>query len=227
MTMPAAPRVLPCGDAAVLAEVDDLDAVRALHGALTAAAPAGLIDVVPAARTVLVTFDPAATDAATVGALVRACGRAASTGSSAGLAAGSAGAASVGLADGPGVVEVPVRYDGPDLAEVGRLTGLGARGVVAAHTAQVWTVAFCGFAPGFGYLVGASGGLTVPRRASPRTRVPAGSIGLAGEFTGVYPRESPGGWQLLGVTDLAVWDPAREPPALLRPGVRVRFVERP
>ena len=116
-------------------------------------------------------------------------------------------------------------YDGEDLAEVGRLTGLGERGVVEAHTGQTWTVAFAGFSPGFGYLIGQDDRLHVPRRDNPRTKVPAGSVGLAGEFSGVYPRESPGGWQLLGRTDLAMWDLDRDPPALLHPGVRVRFVE--
>lgn len=199
-------RMLPCGDAAVLVELDSIDAVRALHAALEAAPPVGAVDLVPAARTVLVAFDPALTDHARVAGDVRAAQRVA--------APAPAGA----------LVEVPVRYDGPDLEEVGRLTGLGAAGVVAAHTGQLWTVAFCGFAPGFGYLTGESAALVVPRRLSPRTRVPAGAVGLAGEFSGVYPRESPGGWQLLGVTDVPVWDPARAEPALLRPGVRVRFV---
>ena len=86
-------------------------------------------------------------------------------------------------------------------------------------------VAFCGFAPGFGYLVGADDRLDVPRRSNPRTRVPAGAVALAGKFSGVYPRESPGGWQLLGHTSVRTWDVRREPPALLVPGVRVRFVE--
>ena len=125
-----------------------------------------------------------------------------------------------------GEVEIAVDYDGPDLDEVGRLTGLGARGVVDAHTGQVWTVAFVGFAPGFGYLVGEDARLHVPRRADPRTRVPAGAVALAGEFSGVYPRPSPGGWQLVGTTDVRLWDLDGEPPALLRPGVRVRFRER-
>jgi KipI family sensor histidine kinase inhibitor len=124
-----------------------------------------------------------------------------------------------------GDVEVPVTYDGEDLAEVGELTGLGERGVVEAHTAQEWTVAFCGFSPGFGYLVGTDDRLHVPRRSTPRTRVPAGAVALAGEFAGVYPRESPGGWQLIGHTGLRAWDIDRDPPALLLPGVRVRFVE--
>jgi KipI family sensor histidine kinase inhibitor len=120
---------------------------------------------------------------------------------------------------------VPVRvvYDGPDLAEVAELTGLGVAGVVAAHTGTPWRVAFGGFAPGFAYLADGDPRLVVPRRSEPRTSVPAGSVGLAGEFSGVYPRESPGGWQLVGRTDAVLWDARRTPPALLSPGTWVRF----
>jgi KipI family sensor histidine kinase inhibitor len=120
-------------------------------------------------------------------------------------------------------VEIPVTYDGPDLAEVARLTGLPADEVVRRHAAAEYVVAFSGFAPGFGYLTGLPAELRVPRRDSPRTAVPAGSVAVAGEFTGVYPRRSPGGWQLLGRTDAVLWDPERDPPALLVPGTRVRF----
>jgi KipI family sensor histidine kinase inhibitor len=122
-------------------------------------------------------------------------------------------------------VEIPVTYDGPDLDDVAVLTGLTRDGVVAAHTGTDWRVGFGGFAPGFAYLVGGDPRLRVPRRSEPRTRVPAGAVGLAGEFSGIYPRESPGGWQLLGTTDVVLWDADREPPALLVPGTIVRFVE--
>ena len=121
------------------------------------------------------------------------------------------------------VRRIPVRYDGPDLPEVARLTGLAEDEVVAAHTGSTWRVAFGGFAPGFAYLVGGDPRLQVPRRDTPRTRVPAGSVGLAGEFTGVYPRESPGGWQLIGRTGTVLWDLTREEPALLTAGGTVRF----
>jgi KipI family sensor histidine kinase inhibitor len=120
-------------------------------------------------------------------------------------------------------VEIDVVYDGADLEEVARLTGLSQDEVVAAHTAAPLRVGFGGFAPGFAYLIGGDERLHVPRRAEPRTRVPAGSVGLAGEFSGVYPRESPGGWQLIGRTDAVLWDVNREPPALLLPGSWVRF----
>lgn len=200
-------KVLTCGDVALLLEVQDLDAVLGLHAALQADPPHGVVDLVPAARTVLVRVDPAVTTVERVAQAVR--------------------AVELGPRDGGSspLVEVPVVYDGDDLDEVAELTGLGRDGVVAAHTEQTWTVAFVGFAPGFGYLVGEDERLHVPRRSTPRTRVPAGAVGLAGEFSGVYPRASPGGWQLVGRTDLALWDLHREPPALLAPGARVRFVQ--
>jgi KipI family sensor histidine kinase inhibitor len=120
-------------------------------------------------------------------------------------------------------VTIPVSYDGPDLAEVASLTGLSTDEVIAEHLAPVYTVAFTGFAPGFGYLTGLPDTLQVPRRGEPRTRVPAGSVGLAGEYTGVYPRSSPGGWQLIGRTEQPLWNADADPPALLAPGDRVRF----
>ncbi len=198
-------RFLRCGREAVLVEVDDLDEALALYAALRDAALPGVTDLVPAARTVLVRLDPAVTSPARVRSAV---------------------------ADLPvdrtrrpdaGTVTVPVRYDGPDLADVAAHTGLTEADVIARHTGSAWTVAFAGFAPGFGYLTGGDPRLDVPRRETPRTRIPAGSVGLAGRFSGVYPHDSPGGWQLIGSTTLRVWDLDREPPALLAPGVRVRF----
>ena len=121
------------------------------------------------------------------------------------------------------VVSIEVDYSGADLAEVAERSGLEPDEVVAAHTGQVWTVAFCGFAPGFGYLVGEHDQLRVPRRDRPRTSVPAGAVGLADAFSGIYPRPGPGGWQLIGRTDATLWNLDRDPPALLRPGMRVRF----
>ncbi|PRX92495.1 KipI family sensor histidine kinase inhibitor [Allonocardiopsis opalescens] len=200
-------RILDCGDSAVLVELADLDEVLGCYAALVERPPPHVVDLVPAARTVLVRVRPgpgvlAEVRAALAGLRPRAGAR----------------------ADG-GLVEVPVHYDGADLADVAELTGLSEAEVVAAHTGREWRVAFCGFAPGFGYLVGGDPRLKVPRREQSRVRVPAGSVALAGEFSGVYPRSSPGGWQLLGRTELAVWDPGREPAALLAPGVRVRFVD--
>lgn len=200
-------RLLPCAGSGLLVELDDLDAVLALYAELVEDLPEGVVDLIPAARTLLLRIDPARTDPGRVARAVRAA------------------EPRSGHRLDAGRLEIPVRYDGEDLAEVGRLTGLGERGVVEAHTAQEWTVAFCGFAPGFGYLVGTDDRLTVPRRDNPRTRVPARSVALAGQFTGVYPRESPGGWQLIGHTPVQPWDLERDPPALLVPGLRVTFVE--
>ncbi|MFL1377379.1 MULTISPECIES: 5-oxoprolinase subunit B family protein [unclassified Nocardiopsis] len=200
-------RVLTCADSGVLVEVADLTEVIALGAALEAAPVPGVADVVPAARTVLLRLAPGADPGAVAAAVER-------------VPLAPAGE----RAEGETVV-VPVVYDGEDLADVAELTGLTPRGVVQAHTAATWTVAFCGFAPGFGYMVCDDERLHVPRRAEARTRVPAGSVALAGEFTGVYPRSSPGGWQLLGRTEEKIWDLRRDPPGLLRPGVRVRFEE--
>lgn len=199
-------RILPYGDTALLAELDDLGQVLDLYGHLRADEPPGLVSLVPATRTLLVEFDPDRTSAGTIG---RRLEQASGTG-------------------GPDVpapeVTLPVVYDGQDLEEVVDLTGLADRdAVVAAHTGQIWTVGFVGFAPGFAYLVGEDDRLRVPRRGDPRSAVPAGAVGLADAFSGVYPRSSPGGWQLIGRTEVEVWDLDRDPPALLRPGARVRF----
>ncbi|TQM65004.1 5-oxoprolinase subunit B family protein [Humibacillus xanthopallidus] len=213
---PAPPlRLLPMGDAALLVETNGIDAVLALAEALAPLAHAGtgiwadVDDLVPAARTLLVVARPT-TDLDELGRVIVDAARTASVGAA---------------TSGQRLVEIPVVYDGPDLAEVGALTGLAPDEVVAAHTGADWRVGFGGFAPGFAYLVGGDPRLTVARRAEPRTRVPAGSVGLAGEFSGIYPRESPGGWQLIGTTHVVLWDADRQPPALLAPGTTVRFVE--
>ena len=200
-------RVLPSGTTALLVEVDSLDDVLALHAALHEDLPRGVVDVVPAARTVLVVTDQAITALTEVEAAIRRL------------------RPRRDRRAGGDLVEIPVRYDGEDLADVGALLRIDPADVVRRHTGEEWTVAFSGFAPGFGYLTSASGSWDVPRRASPRTKVPAGSVALAGEFSGVYPRESPGGWQHIGRTEVAVFDLDREPAALLRPGVLVRFVD--
>jgi KipI family sensor histidine kinase inhibitor len=194
------------GDRAFLVELADTAAVVAWTAAARAADLTGVVDLVPAARTVLVVAESAQA-AATVRQAV----------------AGLEPATSAVTADGP-TIEVPVTYDGPDLEHVARLTGLDVDEVVAAHTASPWQVAFTGFAPGFSYLTAGDPRLDVPRRDEARTRVPTGSVGLAGPFSGVYPRESPGGWQLIGHTELLMWDLDRDPPALLQPGTLVQFV---
>ncbi|MFD5181647.1 allophanate hydrolase subunit 1 [Streptomyces sp. NPDC058372] len=199
-------RFLPCADQGVLVEAGSLDEAMALYRALADRPPPGVDALVPAARTVLLRLAPGA-DPARVEQAVR--------GAESGDARSRAGE----------VVRIPVAYDGADLPQVAEVTGLSVREVVRLHTGAVWTVAFGGFAPGFGYLTGGPPELTVPRRAESRTRVPAGAVGLAGEFSGVYPRPSPGGWQLIGRTEREMWREDRTPPALLRPGVRVRFEE--
>lgn len=196
----------PMGERAILAEVDDLARVLGLHAALAASPPAGVDDLVPAARTVLVAFDPARIAPATVRAWV--------------LSA----ATSAPDAASPGpLVEIPVRYDGADLDDTAALLGIRPAELVARHAAA-WTVAFTGFAPGFAYLVSDAWPFDVPRLPQPRTRVPAGAVGLAGEFTGAYPRETPGGWRLIGTTDAPLFTPDAPDPVLLTPGARVRFV---
>ncbi|HVV12732.1 allophanate hydrolase subunit 1 [Amycolatopsis sp.] len=198
-------RLLRCADSGLLVELDELNEVLTLHAALTAELPKGVTELVPASRSLLLRLDPEHADIEQIEGLIR------------------------GL---PGrvpaeqeLVSVPVVYDGEDLHDVARLTGLTEFEIVDAHTSTEWTVSYAGFAPGFGYLSGGSPLLNVPRRHVARTRVPAGSVGLSGTFSGIYPRDTPGGWQLIGHTELDIWRTDRNPPALLRPGVRVRFQE--
>ena len=197
-------RILTASDRALLVEADDLEQAMRLNLAWDGAP--GVVERIPGARTVLVRFDPLRTSAVALAEV---------------LAATEADA--VELPDA-GEVTVPVRYDGEDLDEAAALLGVSAEELVRRHLAAEWRVAFSGFAPGFGYAVSGDPLFDVPRRSSPRTRVPAGSVALAGAFSGVYPRESPGGWQLIGRTALEMWDIDRDPPALLAPGRRVRFV---
>lgn len=188
------------GDRALLLETD---APHALRAAVAAAGLPGVTEIVPGARTVLVVFSGPFGDAARR------------------LADLEAEAADVAGR----LVEIPVVYDGADLAEVAELTGLAAAEVVRRHAAAEYTVAYLGFSPGFAYLTGLDPALEVPRKATPRTSVPAGSVAIAGPYTSVYPSASPGGWMLLGRTDLRLWDVDRDPPSLLEPGDRVRFSE--
>ncbi|ELP67472.1 TIGR00370 family protein [Streptomyces turgidiscabies Car8] len=199
-------RALPVGDDALLIEVSSGDRAQALHAELLRRRTEGTLsvrEIVPAARTVLLD----------------------------GLADPARLASELTTSDVPptlprteDVIELPVRYDGPDLADVAALWGVSEEAVARIHAGTEFRVAFCGFAPGFGYLTGLPARYDVPRRATPRTSVPAGSVGLAGSYTGVYPRASPGGWQLIGTTDAVLWDHTRVPAALLSPGTRVRFV---
>ncbi|GAA1719741.1 5-oxoprolinase subunit PxpB [Streptomyces yatensis] len=203
-------RSLPVGEHGLLIEVDSGEAAEALHAELLRRAAARKLpavrEIVPAARTVFLDglADPGRLAAELPGWRIPPLDRGHSE-----------------------IVEVSVRYDGPDLAEVAKRWGVTPEEAVRIHSGAEFRVAFCGFAPGFGYLTGLPERFHVPRHATPRTRVPVGSVALAGGYTGVYPRSSPGGWQLIGTTDAALWDTAREPAALFTPGTRVRFVPEP
>lgn len=214
-----ATRLLPSGRAAILVECDALADVLALHDALAPTAPDGLVELVPAARTLLVSVDPARLPLESAARWVRAGAAAAGGGATETTAATPAG-----TADGTSAaVVIDVDYRGDDLAETAELVGVSVEHLVARHAATAWRVAFIGFAPGFGYLVADDWPFDVPRLDVARTRVPSGAVGLAGAFSGAYPRESPGGWRLVGRTDAALWDPHAESPALLVPGRTVRF----
>ncbi|WP_404474582.1 carboxyltransferase domain-containing protein [Microbacterium aerolatum] len=196
-------RILTASDRSLLVEAADLDEAMRLNLAWDGVP--GIVERIPGARTVLVRFDPVRTSAAALAAVLE--------------------GTELDAEHVPHTreVAVPVRYDGEDLTEAAGLLGVSAEELVNRHLAADWQVAFSGFAPGFGYIVSSDPLFDVPRRSSPRTRVPAGSVALAGQFTGVYPRESPGGWQLIGRTDAVMWDIDRDPPALLAPGTSVRF----
>lgn len=196
-----------CGDTGLLVELDDNDRVHAFAAAVRAADIEGVTDLVPALDTLLLVLDPERTCPAAIEARVRELK----------ILARASG--------GRRTVEIPVIYDGEDLAWVASHCGLDEREVVRSHTETPWRVAFCGFAPGFAYLVGGDHRLRVPRRGESRVAVPAGAVALAGEFSAVYPRRSPGGWQLLGHTTQPMWDTAATPPALLIPGYDVQFRE--
>ncbi|WP_194927879.1 carboxyltransferase domain-containing protein, partial [Catenulispora pinisilvae] len=213
--------MLPAGPFGVLLEFTSLEEVQHCFAWVEqwrVTRPDVLVDVVPAERTLMAiaTFDDA--------------GQRGLREFVAALRDVDWAAAGVDGTDPPGAnpehVELPVTYDGPDIDEVARLTGLAPDEVIALHTGTEFTVAFTGFAPGFAYLTGLPETLRVPRRDAPRTRVPAGAVALGGPYAGVYPRESPGGWQLIGRLASwapALWDETRSSPALLRPGMRVRF----
>lgn len=212
-------RLLPSGRAALLVECDSLADVLALHDALAATAPDGLVEVVPAARTLLVAVDPGRLPLESAASWVRRVGADATQAAPA--PGGTARPSPAG--SGADAIVIEVDYRGEDLAETADLLEVSAEHLVARHVATAWRVAFIGFAPGFGYLVADEWPFDVPRLDVARTRVPAGAVGLAGAFSGAYPRESPGGWRLVGRTDAALWDPHAEAPALLVPGRTVRF----
>lgn len=199
------------GDRALLLEFGTTTEVLAWTETLRAAELPGMVDVVPAARTVLIILASPGLQTPTRQRLSRVAPPADDIADSTSPPAGTTD------------IVLDVTYDGEDLDDVARLTGMSVDEVVAAHTGWPWRVGFTGFAPGFGYLLGGDERLAVPRRAEPRTKVPIGAVGLAGAFSGVYPRESPGGWQLIGRTDAVLWDVDRDDPALLTPGRWVQF----
>lgn len=216
MSAAAAPQLEPLGDSAVLlhwGECIDLAVNRRVHALavrLREAALPGLLDVVPAYSSVLLRFDPLRWDEAQL----RACLAAAVTPTGADTTTNAAS------------IVIPVCYGGeygPDLAELADRAGLSVEAVIARHCSADYSVAMLGFAPGFPYLLGLPSVLHAPRRATPRTRVPAGSVAIGGAQTGIYPRELPGGWQLIGRTPLPLFELAHDPPALLTPGDHVRF----
>jgi inhibitor of KinA len=206
-------QITPAGDRALLVTVGQiidpalLGKVLALDHALRDRPPRGLVSTVPAYASLLCHYDPEITDAALLEAGIRR------------LEGQLEGSVPFGA-----VVDVPTRYDGPDLAHVALKTNLTPAGVVEAHAGREYLVYCVGFAPGFTYCGALPDQLAVPRLASPRLRVPAGSIGIAGRQTGMYAVESPGGWNLIGRTALRLFDPAADPPARFKPGDRLRFI---
>ncbi|MDD9339545.1 MAG: 5-oxoprolinase subunit PxpB [Providencia heimbachae] len=200
-------RFLPVNLSAFMVELQSLEQTMALTDSLNDRPIKGIEEIIPAARTILVRYNPIIS---LVDDLVR----------------------EIALRDvsktackASKLVTIPVHYNGEDLAEVAQYLGITINEVIQRHTENEYQVAFTGFAPGFGYMVSKQAQLHVPRRQSPRIRIPAGSVALAGEFSSVYPQASPGGWQLIGITDIAVWDIHREEPALLQAGYRVNFVD--
>lgn len=201
------PRVRACGRWALLLDLDSADEVAATAAAVREAGLPDVVELVPAARTVLVAVRPGGDLSAVRSAVDRVDPATAATA-------------------GGTLHTIPVVYDGEDLALVADTAGLSTGEVVDLHSGSEYTVDFCGFAPGFGYLSGLPEPLRQPRLESSRSAVPAGSVGVADVYSCVYPRRSPGGWRLIGRTDLVMFDPAAEPPARLSPGDRVRFEPR-
>lgn len=207
-------RLLRAGDRAILIEVDSVGEVLALADALRAATLPEVTELVPAARTVLVRTEADVLSPAGERLRHRLTAVVDTTDTS----------DPTGDRESDEVV-IPVRYDGPDLDDVAAQAGLDRERIIALHTGTSWRAAFIGFAPGFAYLTGGPAELRVSRRRQSRPTVPAGSVALAGEYSAVYPRESPGGWQLIGSTEVDMWDLDRKPPGMIQPGTRVRFTD--
>ena len=206
-------QIAPAGDQALLITVGTivepalLGQVLALDRALRRARPSGLISTVPAYASLLCRFDPQQTDVAQLEPQIR----------------GFEGNLTWSLEPGP-LLDIPTRYDGADLGEVAAKTNMTPAQVVERHAGREYLVYCIGFAPGFTYCGEVPAELSVPRRITPRTTVPAGSVAIAGRQTGIYAVESPGGWNLIGHTDVQLFDVAATPPARLGPGDRIRFI---
>lgn len=199
-------RFLPVNLSAFMVELESLEQTMALTDSLTDTPIAGIDEITPAARTILVRYNPMIADVYDLTEKI------------------SVRDVSNRIAKNSKLVTIPVHYNGEDLADVAQHLGISIDEVIRRHTENEYQVAFSGFAPGFGYMVSQEAQLNVPRRPSPRVRIPAGSVALAGEFSSVYPQASPGGWQLIGVTELLMWDINRLEPALVQAGMRVNFV---
>ncbi|KAE8142903.1 allophanate hydrolase subunit 2-domain-containing protein [Aspergillus pseudotamarii] len=200
-------RVLPVNLTTILVELPGLEETLALLTSLQSQPVDGIKEMIPAARTLLVHFDPESVSAKALATEFHKRDLSAISPRS------------------DCQIEIPVRYDGVDLDNIAKLTGHGVEEIIRRHKESQFTVAFCGFAPGFSYLTGGDPALFVPRHQTPRTRIPAGSVALAGAFSGIYPQSTPGGWQLIGSTSVKMWDTNRSPSALLQPGYQVKFVE--
>jgi KipI family sensor histidine kinase inhibitor len=198
-------RILPAGSSSILVELESLETTLALLDRLLASEIRGVDEVIPGARTVLVRFDPFAIDRAQ---LTEKLGQL---------------DVSIHRERSGNTFDIPVTYNGEDLGEVAELLGWSVDELIRRHSDATYSVAFTGFAPGFAYMTSDDVAFNVPRRKTPRVRIPAGSVAIAGQFSGVYPSDSPGGWQLLGTTQMRMWDTARARAALLAPGDRVRF----
>jgi inhibitor of KinA len=209
-------RIAPAGDRALLITIGTvidpalLGQVLALDRALQDQRPRGLLSTVPAYASLLCRFDPGVTDVARLADAIRQL----------------EGREDASIPSTP-VVEIPTRYDGPDLPEVALKTNLTPAGLIELHAGREYLVYCVGFAPGFTYCGALPDEIAVPRLASPRLRVPAGSIGIAGRQTGIYAVESPGGWNLIGRTALRLFDPSADPSTRFKPGDRLRFVPIP
>ncbi|MGC0366066.1 KipI family sensor histidine kinase inhibitor [Rhodococcus sp. 27YEA15] len=202
--------ILSAGERALLIEVSSPADVFDLTDALARRTPAGVEDFLPAARTVLVTCTATADLAEVRRALLELARHRNRT---------------TTPPDDALTVTIPVHYDGPDLDDVARILGMTRAETISLHTGNRWRCAFIGFAPGFAYLTPDDRPMDVPRRRQSRTAVPAGSVAVAGGYSAVYPRASPGGWHVVGTTDLSMWDLDAEPPATVQPGTAVRFVD--